>query len=539
MQVPQDHPFAKDHRWEGVRDWTADFLIAEGISVSSIDFVRFTWLNEFDTPEIESNEEEESDADTEDEDSDVDVADIDAVYASLPAVESVEYGDRYYTNPTIWIGVLPLTLTTRRASELNLQIRAYLDQLGVTNVDIAFRESVVQPMARHCHGPELYGPTVIGDDLEDTIGNVSTALGLPIGGFDSIVQGTLGPYFQHNNKLYAITARHNLLKLMEGNDAYKYHPHAPKRRVVLMVKTAFSNYQAKVQHRISTLNIIVRSTEKSIVTYQDQVANQIGLPESQHRLQNFENLLDATERRITKLQTFYATLLKKWSMQSNRVIGHVVWAPSIGVSGSGPQRFTRDVCVIELYKPKFSKFAGNVLSLGPELDEATLTELLYGRIDISVDFAYPERGLLPIRGMQSADDISNPDTLDIHGDRVRRVLKRGFATGATVGTLNRFRSFARRYLASDVMESIELPILPHESAKKVFCMGGDSGSLVVSPTGEFVGLITGGVNNGTWGSDITYATLFKDVWGLVLEEFPGANLYWDDIPAFLADDDAT
>ena len=95
-------------------------------------------------------------------------------------------------------------------------------------------------------------------------------------------------------------------------------------------------------------------------------------------------------------------------------------------------------------------------------------------------------------------------------------------------------SFVRKSFPTGNLESIELPIIPHENETGTFSKGGDSGSTIVSPLGEFVSLLTGGTNKGTDGSDITYSTMFEWVWELVLAEFPGANLYWDDIPAFLA-----
>ncbi|KAH9003693.1 hypothetical protein EDB86DRAFT_2268493 [Lactarius hatsudake] len=42
-------------------------------------------------------------------------------------------------------------------------------------------------------------------------------------------------------------------------------------------------------------------------------------------------------------------------------------------------------------------------------------------------------------------------------------------------------------------------------------------------------------NEGTGGSHITFATPFVWVWDLVKEEFPGANLYFDNLQEFLAD----
>ena len=84
------------------------------------------------------------------------------------------------------------------------------------------------------------------------------------------------------------------------------------------------------------------------------------------------------------------------------------------------------------------------------------------------------------------------------------------------------------------------------NAKATVLSGGGSAALkpsffvtpfegIVSALGEFVALLTGGTNKGTDGSDVTFATLFEWVWELVKDEFPGANLYFDDLEAFFAD----
>ena len=96
-------------------------------------------------------------------------------------------------------------------------------------------------------------------------------------------------------------------------------------------------------------------------------------------------------------------------------------------------------------------------------------------------------------------------------------------------------SYVRKYFPTGDVESLEVPILSHKHDNGTFSKGGDSGSLIVSALGEFVALLTGGTNKGTDGSDVTFATLFEWVWELVKDEFPGANLYFDDLEAFFSD----
>jgi hypothetical protein len=169
------------------------------------------------------------------------------------------------------------------------------------------------------------------------------------------------------------------------------------------------------------------------------------------------------------------------------------------------------------------------------MSESKLKSLMYERDDVPSDFKYPDNGLLDLRGMLTANQINNPTNLNLQGDRVRRVLKRGFTTNTTIGTLTKFMSFVRQYFQTGNRESLEVAILSHEQDSGTFSKGGDSGSIIVSTIGEFLALLTGGTNKGTDSPDITYATLFEWVWDLVKAEFPGANLYFDNLEEFLAD----
>ena len=137
----------------------------------------------------------------------------------------------------------------------------------------------------------------------------------------------------------------------------------PKREVVVMGNPAFENYQTATQARISDLNDTVGSLKERIATLAERVRQEIGLPKSQILLTEAEVELRKQENTITALKQFFATLSREWSQTKDRVIGHVVWAPPIAC-GVGPNRYTVDLCVVELDKSKFTNFIGNVLSLG-------------------------------------------------------------------------------------------------------------------------------------------------------------------------------
>jgi len=184
----------------------------------------FTWLEKLADRELESEDEGEDREDTR-ADEGQEEEDIDTVFTALtagkPAKPPAEDGERVYSNATIWIGALPETLNGARAFELTTHIRAHLDGLHLTErVDIAFRESVAR--SHLGNGPALYPPAETNDPLQAFIDNVSVVHSLTISGRKTTMQGTLGPFFQHGGKLYALTCRHNLFMADDGNKGYRY-----------------------------------------------------------------------------------------------------------------------------------------------------------------------------------------------------------------------------------------------------------------------------------------------------------------------------
>ncbi|KAI9463715.1 hypothetical protein BJY52DRAFT_1184712 [Lactarius psammicola] len=277
-----------------------------------------------------------------------------------------------------------------------------------------------------------------------------------------------------------------------------------------MGNPAFTNYLASIQAHIGTLIDAVNTIEKKITTLTSNVHNGIVLPQSQTNLDAHVAERDRLRTKITALKAFFVDIKKRWGKITQHVIGHV------------------------LYKERFSNLLGNMLSLGPKYTSTKLKALLYERDDFESTFKYPDHGPLFLRNILTAQQISNPDNKTLEGDLIRRAIERGFTTNTTVGMISRFMSFVRKCFPTGNLESIELSILPHENDIGTFSKGGDYGLTIISPKGDFISLLTGRTNKGTDGFDITYSTVFEWVWELVCEQFPGANLYWNDIVAFLA-----
>lgn len=142
------------------------------------------------------------------------------------------------------------------------------------------------------------------------------------------------------------------------------------------------------------------------------------------------------------------------------------------------------------------------------------------RVDSPSNFDYPAERLLRLQGiMSAAEEMPVPDNMD----PVHYVIKRGLKTRTTIGCLNGFESYVRRYSSLPERNSLEVAIYPLDSKdyNGAFSARGDSGSVIVDGCGKFVALLTGGTES----PHITYGTPMHWLWPIIKMQFPGASLY--------------
>ena len=86
------------------------------------------------------------------------------------------------------------------------------------------------------------------------------------------------------------------------------------------------------------------------------------------------------------------------------------------------------------------------------------------------------------------------------------------------------------------MNSVEVVIIPHSNdhgpffrgtTMGPFSEGGDSGSIIVDAERRLVALLTGRAGKTDYW-DLTFGTPMHWLWQVILDKFPGADLYWDD-----------
>ncbi|KAM5542184.1 hypothetical protein V8D89_004057 [Ganoderma adspersum] len=468
LPVYEHDKLDKNDLWAAIRSKVVGLLDRRNIKHSSVDLVRFTWVE---YPDNAADEDDETGETNEDDEEDDDDEDEDTEYVPIAAFHSSN------------------------------DILDLLKEHGISDVEVAYRESV----ARALSGLKLFAPALHYDPLLPVIDPVTNALGLPIAGlrtFDR--QGTMGFYFKEGDNLYGVTARHVLFPDDEGNDPYSYVASAPKKEVVLMGAGAFTKFLTSIRERINLENHGITILEERIAAATKR--SESGGPNAEQavrELVNFRDELGETRTTIEELDKFLTKMKRQWTQPKDRVIGHVVWAPPIRVSAA-PHGYTEDVCVVKLNEKKFSRnFRGNVLDLGPEIDAGKLMHSMHPRPGVPSDFDYPVDRLLELRGLLSAAEMREPSNQDRNGDPVRR----------------------------DSVEAAVCPdgdnvdtnvVFSHDRWGR-FAKAGDSGFVVVDARGRFAALLTGGAGP-TECPDIAYASPMHWLWESVKARFPGANL---------------
>jgi len=185
----------------------------------------------------------------------------------------------------------------------------------------------------------------------------------------------------------------------------------------------------------------------------------------------------------------------------------------------GDSGFTKDWAVVKVDPSKIdsTNFVGNVIDLGIDIPVNEFTSWMYPQPANPPSFDYPGDRFHKFSGFIPDEDMwkTNSKTRDHDNDPVIMVMKRGHASGLTVGRLNTIRSFTRYYLEDEFgtlsredevgIMSKEVAVLSRNSESGPFSKVGDSGSSVVDGKGRIAGLLTGGAGVSD-SSDCTYVT---------------------------------
>jgi hypothetical protein len=334
------------------------------------------------------------------------------------------------------------------ALRLRLTARACKSILSAHDIDdvhVEIRESMVIRSA----GPKMYKPVATSNATVQAREPFSTALGLPIcAEATPFINGTGGFFISdpcNPGKIYLVTARHVIFCPDEDfNELYQYHNSSQLRRNVLLFgDTAIEKQITAIESEISGKHTIIEQLG-SRLKYAEQMDEEDAEVERNQALPELEDARKA----IKALEKFHVDISRDWKKVENRILGHVVLSPPIGL-GIGEEGFTEDWAVIEIDDSKvdLTNFVGNVIDLGTTIPVEKFTAWMSPHPANPPSFKYPGNRLLKLYGTISDEEIwkPSPKTLDHDNDPCIMVIKRGYASDLTVGRLNTIRSFTRVY----------------------------------------------------------------------------------------------
>ncbi|KAH9947232.1 hypothetical protein B0H21DRAFT_821995 [Amylocystis lapponica] len=403
----------------------------------------------------------------------------------------------------IFVGVNPGSLSPELGVEVAVNCRFILVENGIDDVHVEIRES------RLTRAAMMYKPAISAKPAAIIREPFSTSLGLPICNAKTTnLEGTGGIFFTDPAKpgiLYLLTARHVLFHPdKEENKLYKFcdSTGAPRRNIMLLGEAAFNDCLKNIEAAICAKKVIIVQLSRSL-ELADKMEDEDDA--TAERMAVNSQVVEAIKA-IDAFEKLLADVIRDWGEEENRVIGHVVLSPPLGLADDG---FTDDWVVVEMHPTKIGKlnFIGNAIDLG-SIEVGKLTAWMHPHPASLSSFEYPGDRLLRCSGTVSDQEMFRPDprNKDHDDDPVIMVLKNGKTSKLTVGRLNTIRAFVREHnngVAGKM--SKEISVMPRNSKSGPFSKPGDSGSVVIDATGRICGILTGG-DGATGVSDCTFVT---------------------------------
>ena len=263
----------------------------------------------------------------------------------------------------LWVGVNPGSLSLKVAKAAAGGCKKILTAAQFPDIEIAFRESVFTRSA----GVQLLNHVLSVDPSADIRSPFTGALGVQIAPRNTPpFEGTGALYLcegGQSNRVFLLTARHvPLPPSVHRNELYDpERTSQPRHEVLILGSKAYSDAIEDMMAKIGREFILVDLYKRELAALGEAVEDAT-VAEARQEL---EGKLAKVEKTIAAVDVFHGDITKHWSAVSQRVLGHVVYAPPISV-GTGPKQFTEDWALIELNRDKidWNNFKGNVMYLG-------------------------------------------------------------------------------------------------------------------------------------------------------------------------------
>ncbi|KAL4071575.1 hypothetical protein V8B97DRAFT_1870846 [Scleroderma yunnanense] len=407
------------------------------------------------------------------------VAYLDAQGVQWTSLDPVRIGSAGDLSPPVivWIGVRPGSLSAEAGVEVAMHCKGLLSAHSIDDIHVEIRESEVFRSA----GPKMYKPARTSNPTARAHEPFSTALGLPIcAELTPSIEGTGGFFIsdpRYPGKLYLVTAQHVLFPPgKDSNELYQYRNCSqPRKNVLLFGEAVIEKHTKAIESEIGGQHLIVGQLECWLAA-----ADQTNEEDPEAKRKEIESQSEKARKTIKALETLFVDVSRDWKKQKNRVLGHVVLSPPISF-GVREEGFTEDWAVVEIDASKVdaTNFVGNVIDLGTTISIDELTAWMYPHPANRPSFMYPTNCLLLFYDTIPDEEMWKLSlrTRDHDNEPCIMVVKRGYASGLTVGRLNTIRSFTRVLIQGQPGQmSKEVAVLPRNTKLGPFSWPGDSGS---------------------------------------------------------------
>ena len=388
----------------------------------------------------------------------------------------------------LWIGVMPRTLSGADGADVAFKCRDLMGDYDINDVDVEIRESIVTQCGPRLLTPDInFEPTTAMGALHEQL---TPTLGIPICAESSSSDGTGGFFIcegGNTKRILLVTARHVVLPNM-ANTPFK-HETGERRNVLMFDDEAFLEYLKSIKDNINAYEFEAKRLERRI-----RKSEGTNNSEAIH----FQQEVEMTKKDLETFNAFYSEVSTEWANSDSRILGHLILSPPFSVgAGRSCEGYTEDWAIIEVDPLKLdaTNFDGNAINLGCHISPFQFTEMMHSGNAHS--FVYPDDHILKLKGMIPNEEMHHP----------MMVIKRGVASGVTIGYANDIRSFVRYNEHAYGQTSKEWAIFSFGHNSGAFSKAGDSGSVIVDGLGRLGGLLTGGTKDSkSPENDITYAT---------------------------------
>ncbi|KAH9020308.1 hypothetical protein EDB85DRAFT_531516 [Lactarius pseudohatsudake] len=419
----------------------------------------------------------------------------------------------------LWIGVKPDSLSYKVGIDVALQCKGILLDYGINDVEVEIRQSEIICSAT---GPQLLQPAFDHFHLKPSVTAearepLTPSLGITICSRSTPgTEGTGGFFLSEcsgSKRLLLVTARHVVFPLdKDNNNLFERKSDSERRHDILIFSDeSFKQYLVSIKDKIRGQGFEIDYQKKRIETVAGKDDEK-----AKKKRKDAQRELDKAEANVVTLTALHHEVSTHWATEESRILGHVIFSPPIAI-GTGPERYTQDVAVIEIDASKIdpSCFPGNAIDLvSTKFPFEDLIFMMRPNPRNTHNFDYPIDHRLHLRGTITDNEMRRPTMYDRNDKPCIIVLKRGKTSGLTVGCANNVFSYTRKYLGdNNTGISKEWTVLPFDAwtggsrdfSAKDFSAKGDSGSVVVDGAGRIGGLITCGAGK-TDSIDVTYVT---------------------------------